>query len=54
VLARRLKALKTNLKKWNDEVFGNVGKQKKVLLDGLRELDFIIEGRSLIDVGKNV
>jgi hypothetical protein len=35
------------LKKWNAEVFGNVGKRKKVLLDGIRELDMIAEGRPL-------
>jgi hypothetical protein len=29
VLMRKLKPLNTNLKKWNEEVFGNVGKQKQ-------------------------
>jgi hypothetical protein len=29
VFARKLKALRANLKKWNEEVFGNVGVQKK-------------------------
>jgi hypothetical protein len=42
-LARKLKALKLGLKKWNEEVFGNVGKHKKVLLDELQVLDVIAE-----------
>jgi hypothetical protein len=29
VFARKLKALKANLKKWNEEVFENVGGAKK-------------------------
>jgi len=32
VLANKFKALKTNLKKWNEEVFADVGKKKKELL----------------------
>jgi hypothetical protein len=35
VLVRKLKALKINLKKWNEQVFDNVEKQKNVLLDEL-------------------
>jgi len=42
-----LKALKVDLKKWNDEVFGDVGK-KKELLEGIREWDCIEEGRGLV------
>jgi len=42
-----LKALKVDLKKWNDEVFGVVGK-KKELLEGIREWDCIEEGRGLV------
>jgi hypothetical protein len=49
VLACKLKALKSDLKKWNEEVFGNVGKKKKDLLDGIRELDIIAEGRPLTE-----
>lgn len=49
VLARKLRALKTNLKKWIEEIFGNVGKRKKDLGDGIRELDIIAEGRTLIE-----
>jgi hypothetical protein len=43
VLANKLKALKTDLKKWNEEVFGEVGKKKKELLEGVRELDLVEE-----------
>jgi hypothetical protein len=32
VLAQKLKALKLDLKKWNEEVFDNVEKRKKTLL----------------------
>jgi hypothetical protein len=44
-----LRALTTDLKKWNEEVFGNVGKQKKDLLDGIHDPDIIAEGRPLFD-----
>jgi hypothetical protein len=47
ILACKLKALKTDLKKWNEEVFDNVGKKKNDLLDELCELDIIAQGRSL-------
>jgi hypothetical protein len=46
VLASKLKALKADLKKWNEELFGDVGKKKKKkneLLAGIRELDIIAE-----------
>jgi hypothetical protein len=49
VLARKLRALKMDLKKWNEEIFGNVGKRKKELVDGIRELEIIAEGRLLIE-----
>lgn len=45
----KLKALKSNLKKWNEEVFSNVRKKKNDLMDGIRELDFIAEGRPLTE-----
>lgn len=35
------------MKKWNGEVFGNVEKQKRVLLEELRVLDDTAEGRFL-------
>jgi hypothetical protein len=43
ILACKLKAFKIDLKTWNEEVFANVLKQKKVLLDELRVLDVIVE-----------
>jgi hypothetical protein len=30
VLACKLKALKGDLRKWNDEIFGDVGKRKRL------------------------
>jgi len=48
-LASKLKALKAHLKKWNEDIFGNVGKWKKDLMDGIRVLDVIAEGRILIE-----
>jgi len=47
ILANKLKALKSDLKKWNEEVFGDIGKKKKELLDGIRELELIEECRCL-------
>jgi hypothetical protein len=47
VLVDKLKALKTDLKKWNDEVFDDVRKKKNELLEGIRELDLIEECRCL-------
>jgi hypothetical protein len=47
ILANKLKALKTDLKKWNEEVFGDIGKKKKELLEGIRELDLVEECRCL-------
>jgi len=47
ILAFKLKALKTDLKNWNAEVFGDVGKKKKELLEGICELDSVDEGRGL-------
>jgi hypothetical protein len=49
VLACKLKALKVDLRKWNEEVFGHVGQRKKVLLDGIQEFGIIGEGRALTE-----
>jgi uncharacterized protein YydD (DUF2326 family) len=49
-LANKLKALKVDLKKWNAEVFGDVGK-KEELLEGIRELECIDEGQGLVEEG---
>jgi heme-degrading monooxygenase HmoA len=46
VLAQKLKALKSNSRKLNEKVFGNVAKQQKEM-EGFRELDLIAEEGSL-------
>jgi hypothetical protein len=48
VLSNKLKALKVDLKKWK-EVFGDVGKKKDELLEGIRDSDCIDEGRGLLE-----
>lgn len=48
----KLKALKINLKKWNEEVFGNVEKRKKVILDELWLLNVNAEERPFYDAEK--
>jgi hypothetical protein len=52
ILALKVKALKVDLKVWNDEVFGNVERQKKFLLDELQDLDLLEEQRTLCDEEK--
>jgi hypothetical protein len=49
VLANKLKALKADLKKWNAEVFSDVGKRKKELLEGIKELEGFEESRGLVE-----
>jgi hypothetical protein len=49
ILAHKLRALKTDLKNWNEEDFGNFGKQKKDLLDGIHDLDIVAEEKPLSD-----
>ena len=39
VLARKLKALKEDLKIWNKEVFGDVGLKKKCVMDDILKLE---------------
>ncbi|GLT55575.1 hypothetical protein SLA2020_286860 [Shorea laevis] len=53
VLAQKLRALKIDLKKWNEEVFGDVGQRKKEMIEGLSELDLVAEGRSLNEEEKS-
>lgn len=48
-MANKLKALKVDLKKWNEEVFSDVGKKKEELMEGIRDLDCIDEGRGLME-----
>ena len=47
IFACKIKALKMDLKKWNEEVFGNIECNKSKFLDELRELDAIEEVRAL-------
>ena len=49
-MACKLKALKVDLKKWNKEVFGNVGVKRKNLMSELIELDALADIRHLTDV----
>ena len=44
VLANKLKALKTDLKKWNVESFGNVAVKKTQFWTSLAKLDNMTEG----------
>jgi hypothetical protein len=44
VFACKLKALKLDLKKWNKEVFGNVERNKRILVEDLRAFDALEEG----------
>jgi hypothetical protein len=43
VFANKLKALKGDLKKWNEDEFGHVTMKKNILMDELRELDLVEE-----------
>ena len=47
ILAHKLKALKLDLKRWNEEVFGNVSFKWKLLFDELTEVDVLAETRPL-------
>jgi hypothetical protein len=47
VLAKKLQALKGEIKKWNTEVFGNVGIRNKAWAEELELLDSYEEGRGL-------
>jgi hypothetical protein len=49
VLACKLKALKQNLKIWNEEVFGNVERNKRKLFEELQAFDTIEGGRALVE-----
>ncbi|XP_059458323.1 uncharacterized protein LOC132187919 [Corylus avellana] len=46
VLARKLKALKLDLKRWNEEVFGNIERNKRILLEDLQAFDMHEESRA--------
>ena len=47
VLAHKLRALKGDLRRWNNEVFRHVGKRKKAILEEIRELDSFQGDRGL-------
>jgi hypothetical protein len=40
-----------DLKKWNDELFGDIGR-KKELLEGIQELDVLAETKGLVQEEK--
>ena len=50
IIACKLKALKVDLKKWNEEVFGNVGVKKNKFISELVELDAVADLRPLTEV----
>jgi hypothetical protein len=43
----KLKTLKIDLKRWNEEVFGNVKRKKKILLEELHVFDITEEERAV-------
>uniref|UniRef100_A0A2N9FVR5 Reverse transcriptase domain-containing protein n=1 Tax=Fagus sylvatica TaxID=28930 RepID=A0A2N9FVR5_FAGSY len=47
ILAKKLKALKLALKKWNYEVFGHVGHKRQQLMAELNQFDVLVEERPL-------
>jgi hypothetical protein len=51
-VACKLKPLKANLRRWNEEVFGNVGRKKKILLEELCAFDIVEEVRAFDDEEK--
>jgi hypothetical protein len=50
-VGNKLKSLKMDLKKWNDEVFGDIGR-KKELLEGIQELDVLAKTKGLVQEEK--
>jgi hypothetical protein len=50
VFARKLKALKQDLKWWNEEKFDNIGRNTRILLKDLRGFDAHEESRALEEV----
>ena len=47
ILAKKLKALKLDLKKWNEKVFGNVGHKRNQLMLQLNQFDVLVKDRPL-------
>jgi hypothetical protein len=52
ILTRKLKALKVNIRIWNEQVFGIVETHKRILLDELHVLDGLEEKRAIHDENK--
>jgi hypothetical protein len=52
ILAKKLRALKGEIKRWNFEVFGNVVAKNKVWAEELEMLDSNEEGRGLSEEEK--
>jgi hypothetical protein len=52
VLAKKLQALKEEIKKWNSEMFGNVGARNKAWAEELKLLDSYEEDRGLSEEEK--
>uniref|UniRef100_A0A2N9GWZ4 Reverse transcriptase domain-containing protein n=1 Tax=Fagus sylvatica TaxID=28930 RepID=A0A2N9GWZ4_FAGSY len=47
IMAKKLKALKLDLKKWNEEVFGHMRHRRNILMLELDKLDVMVEQRPL-------
>ena len=52
ILAKKLTALKSDLKKWNEIDFGNIAAKKQLLWSKLNVLDLKEDRHSLTEVGK--
>jgi hypothetical protein len=52
ILAKKLRALKAEIKRWNLEVFGNVGARNMAWAEELEMLDRSEEGRGLSEEEK--
>jgi hypothetical protein len=48
-LACKLKDLKLDLKKWKEEVFGNVVRNKRKIFEDLQAFDPVEESRALVE-----
>ena len=47
VLAHKLKALKLDIKRWNEEVFGTIERNKRILIEDLQVFGRREESRAL-------
>ena len=52
ILAKKLRALKGDIKTWNKTVFGNIGVQIKERVDELKALELVVEERGLSEEEK--